>query len=934
MSPIERTVLIVGDSPEDCELYRRCLLPDRQYDYRILTALLGQLGLDLWQRYQPDVVLLDDRLPDMDSLEFIAAGKTLTEQSFLPAIVVTKQGNEAIAQAAIEAGAEEYLVKEQITAESLRLAINSTIKTVGLRTQLQLKNQLAKTESTTEEVVSDSQHQLRLALEASRMGTWNWNILAGQMQLSASMESLLGLSAGEFDGCFATFIDYLHPDDRKDVQQALHAAVAAGTDYDIVFRVVLANAKIRWILSKGKVCDDRTGQPIRMAGIALDITERKRATEAVKESEERFRQLAENIDAVFWIVDLPDRRINYVSPAYQRLWGLNPQSLYADREAWVNLIHPEERESIEKAFREKAAGGKFDEEYRIVLPDRTVRWVRDRCFPIEDEAGRIYRFTGIAEDITDRKQAETALQQSEARYRYLADAIPQLVWTCDARGFTDYASQRLCDYTGLTVEQALGFGWLSKVHPDDVKMAQQVWQTAVTRGIFYRHEYRFRRAADGSYRWHLVLGLPVKDEQGRVVKWFGTCTDVHDRKELEVERERILQLEKSARAELERTNRIKDEFLAVLSHELRSPLNPILGWTKLLQTRKFDGAKTAEALAIIERNAKLQIQLIDDLLDIAKILRGKLSLNAAPVNLKLLVESAIETVETAAAAKSIAISAVLPNIGQVSGDAVRLQQIVWNLLSNAIKFTPNGGRVEIRIERIDEEAKIVVSDTGKGIKSDFLPHIFESFCQEDASVTRKHGGLGLGLAIVYSLVELHGGSIAADSKGEGQGATFTVRLPLLKAEPEVKQPEEILKPECDLRGIRVLTIDDEADSRELVTALLAEYGAQVMAVTSQSEFLEAVDSFAPDVLVSDIGMPEVDGYTLLKQVRCLSSHRGGKIPAIALSAYARVEDYQRALAAGFQIHLSKPVDPAVLAAAIFDLWKYDATVEITSPTKL
>lgn len=918
MSPIERTVLIVDDNSENWELYRRCLLRDKEHKYQVLTAQLGQFGLDLWQRHQPDVVLLADRLPDMAILEFIAAGKALTKQPFLSAIVITREGNEAIAREAIEAGAKEYLVKEQITTESLRLAINSTIETVKLRTQLQLQNQLAKAERTNKEVLPDSEEQLGLALEAARMGAWNWNILTGQMQWSTNMEVLFGLSPGEFDGSFATFIHCLHPDDREDVQKALHAALSTGTHYDIVFRVVLPNGRIRWTLNKGKVYDDRTGQPIRMAGVALDITERKRAAEDLRESEERFRQLAENIDAVFWIVDFPNRQISYVSPAYERLWGLNPESLYASQQAWVNSIHPEERVSIERAFQEKAAEGKFDEEYRIILPDGTVRWVRDRCFPLKDDSGMIYRLTGITEDITDRKQAEAALQQSESRYRYLADAIPQLVWTCNADGFTDYANQRLCDYTGLNAEQALGVGWLSKVHPDDAQMARQVWQTAVATGTFYQHEYRFRRATDGSYRWHLVLGLPVKDEPGRVVKWFGTCTDVHDRKELEVERDRILQLEKSARAELERTNRIKDEFLAVLSHELRSPLNPILGWTKLLQTRKFDAVKTTEALAIIERNAKLQIQLIDDLLDIAKILRGKLSLNAAPVNLKILIEAAIDTVQTAAAAKSILMHSLLPNIGQVSGDAVRLQQIVWNILSNAIKFTPNGGKVEIRLDRVDDRAQIEVSDTGKGIKSDFLPHIFESFCQEDASVTRKHGGLGLGLAIVYSLVELHGGTIVADSSGEGQGATFTVKLPLLNVEPEV-QSEETLKPECDLRGIRVLAIEDRLDSRELLKVLLAEYGAQVMAVASKSEFLEALDSFKPDVLVSDIGMPEIDGYTLLRQVRCLSADRGGKIPAIALSAYAREEDYQRALAAGFQMHLSKPIDPSILVAAIFDL---------------
>jgi nitrogen-specific signal transduction histidine kinase/CheY-like chemotaxis protein len=363
---------------------------------------------------------------------------------------------------------------------------------------------------------------------------------------------------------------------------------------------------------------------------------------------------------------------------------------------------------------------------------------------------------------------------------------------------------------------------------------------------------------------------------------------------LEVERDRLLQLERTARETAERANRIKDEFLAILSHELRSPLNPILGWAKLLQTRKFDEIKTAEALATIERNAKLQTQLIDDLLDVAKILRGKLSMDTTPVNLAFVIESAIDTVRTAAVSKSILLHPVLPNIGQVSGDSARLQQIVWNLLSNAIKFTPKEGRVEIRLQRVQDQAYIIVSDTGIGINPDFLPHIFESFRQEDVSITRKYGGLGLGLAIVRQLVEAHGGTITAESPGEGLGATFTVRLPLLNIEPEIKQTDDLPQQALDLTGIRVLAVDDDPDARELLTVLLAQYGAKVLTVASAASVLANLESFQPDVLVSDIGMPEVDGYSLIKQIRTLTPEKGGQIPAIALTAYAREDDQQRA----------------------------------------
>jgi CheY-like chemotaxis protein/anti-sigma regulatory factor (Ser/Thr protein kinase) len=294
-------------------------------------------------------------------------------------------------------------------------------------------------------------------------------------------------------------------------------------------------------------------------------------------------------------------------------------------------------------------------------------------------------------------------------------------------------------------------------------------------------------------------------------------------------------------------------------------------------------------------------------------------MDSVPVNLAFVIESALDTVRTASVSKSIELHSVLPNLGQVSGDSGRLQQIVWNLLSNAIKFTPRGGRVEIRLERLGDQAQITVSDTGKGINPDFLPHIFESFRQEDVSTTRKYGGLGLGLAIVRSLVEAHGGTISAESPGEGQGATFIVQLPLLNAEPEMEPVEELSIKELDLTGIRVLTIDDEADVRNLFSVLLNAYGAEVLSVASAAEVLASLESFQPDVLISDIGMPEVDGYTLLQQVRSLPPAKGGQIPAIAMTAYAREEDHQRCLAAGFQQHISKPIDVDRLVQAVWEL---------------
>ncbi|MEH2270638.1 MAG: PAS domain S-box protein [Nostoc sp.] len=396
-----------------------------------------------------------------------------------------------------------------------------------------------------------------------------------------------------------------------------------------------------------------------------------------------------------------------------------------------------------------------------------------------------------------------------------------------------------------------------------------------------------------------------------------------------MERARLYEAEQTARKAAENANRIKDEFLAVLSHELRSPLNPILGWSKLLQTKKLDEKTIPQALKTIERNAKLQAQLIEDLLDISRILQGKISLNIYPVDLTSVISAAMETVRLSAEAKSIEMHISLePNLGQVLGDSSRLQQIVWNLLSNAVKFTPEGGRVDIRVSSCanfnsapstHNSALIQVSDTGKGIDPNFLPYVFEYFRQENSSTTRKFGGLGLGLAIVRHLVELHGGTVQVESEGEDRGATFTVRLPLIQNQLEIKQDSSDSEPYSNLNGVKILVVDDDTDTREFIAFLLEQYGANVTAVTSANEALATLAQSLPDILLSDIGMPDVDGCMFMRQLRTLPPEQGGQIRAIALTAYAGEMNAQQVLRAGFNKHIAKPVEPAELINAIANL---------------
>jgi signal transduction histidine kinase/ActR/RegA family two-component response regulator len=414
--------------------------------------------------------------------------------------------------------------------------------------------------------------------------------------------------------------------------------------------------------------------------------------------------------------------------------------------------------------------------------------------------------------------------------------------------------------------------------------------------------------------------------------FLASLRDVTDRKRAEEARAQLIR-EQAARAEAERVSRMKDEFLATVSHELRTPLHAILGWAKLLHSRNLDEASRRRALETIERNAKVQAQIIEDLLDVSRIVCGKLRLDLQPAELAPIINAAIDVMRPAADAKSIRLPAPLDaRVGLVLVDPNRMQQVIWNLISNAIKFTPSGGQVEVRLERTDSAVLISVSDTGIGISPEFLPHVFEHFRQADGSSTRNYGGLGLGLAIAWHLVKLHGGEIFAESKGQGEGATFRVKLPLA----DFRYQQNILAEHSEshghnnhltdlgaISGIRVLVVDDEQDARELISFILIQSGLEVRAVATVAEALHEFIEWRPDILISDISMPTEDGYMLIQQIRAIETESDcpKAIPAVALTAYAREEEHMRVLTAGYQVHLSKPVEPPHLIRIIANLAK-------------
>ena len=535
--------------------------------------------------------------------------------------------------------------------------------------------------------------------------------------------------------------------------------------------------------------------------------------------------------------------------------------------------------------------------------------------------------------LIQQKEREELQRRNEERFRTLTDSMPLSVVACRPDGVPFYCNRFWREYAGLVGKPGETIASPGLIHEDEREMVATSWAEAVRTRRAFETQYRIRRASDKAFRWHLARAVPELDDHRRVLGWISTLIDIHEQKLAADARGELLEREKRAREAAEAANRMKDEFLATVSHELRTPLTAILGWIRMIRTGMLDEAKIPRALETIERNAVAQTDLIEDILDVSRIITGKLRLKMRGIDMAAVTRAAMDTVRPAADSKSVSLDEnIAEDLGKFVGDPDRLQQVIWNLLSNAIKFTPKDGRVTLRVARVSSHVEIEVQDTGSGIAPDFLPYVFDRFRQEDGASTRQHGGLGLGLAIVKHLVELHGGTIAARSEGPGKGATFLVRMPIRAIQivepaqpfvPRVAGSDPSDGPEApnalSLEGLNVLFVDDQPDARELVSELFRHYGATVTAVADTGEAYRLFQAAPPDVLVSDIGLPDNDGYSLIRKVRELPAKRGGRVPAVAVTGFARAEDSKKALAEGFQVFLTKPVEPAELVSLVASL---------------
>lgn len=920
--------ILLADDNADMRDYVKRLLSQR---YEVEAVTDGIAALNAIRRSPPNLVLTDVMMPGLDGFELLRALRTDLKTQQIPVILLSARAGEEARIEGLEAGADDYLTKP-FSARELLARVEGTLKLAQRRQELgKLERSLRQEMETILSSISDGFFVL----------DHNWCYTYANDQLCQMArkrrEELLGHNNWE-----------LFPDAvNTDVYVQFHRALNEQTSIQFEYLYSTWNLWFEY-----RVYPSEQGITV----FARDITDHKRAelnTQFLNQLDAQLRQLS-TADEMHW--EVMNRLGEYLN-VDRCVWH------DIDPEKGLAIVHQDWRRQTAKSvlgrhllsdFILPNLLAQYQAGQTIVVADVTThpdtaplaanyalygtrafiavpclyegRWVA--LVVVNAKTARNWRADEVAllQDITTRlwsmieyTRAVGELRQSEAELRHLANAMPQIVWITRDDGFLEFINYRWTEYTGLSLEQSRDWALMERViPPEDVQRLYADFTQAQQTRSPYESEFRLIQP-NGCSRYFLCRAMPIKDEQGQVRKWYGTSTDITELKQLEAQRNQLLAQEQAAREVAETANRLKDEFLAVLSHELRSPLNPILGWSKLLQKGKLDKAKTALALATIERNAKLQSELIEDLLDVSRILQGKLSLNASQVNLVSTIRAALETVHLAAEAKSIRIEATLDPVGQVWGDATRLQQVIWNLLSNAVKFTDPGGRVRIRLEQVGDWAAIAVSDTGKGIHPDFLPYVFEYFRQEDGTTTRKFGGLGLGLAIVRHLVELHGGTVQADSPGEGLGARFTVKLPLLPVQLEREIDGLFSEAVLDLNGVQVLAIDDEFDSREFVVFLLEQAGAKVITATSVTEGLAAFRECHPDVVLSDIGMPDRDGYMLMQQIRALSPEEGGNVPAIALTAYAGDFNQRQALQAGFQQHLAKPIEPDELIKAIATL---------------
>ncbi len=762
--------------------------------------------------------------------------------------------------------------------------------------------------------------------------------LNGIIQSSnASCERIFGYSEAELVG---RSILVLIPPERHTEEDMILGKMRKGEriEHFETVRVAQDGRKLDISLSVSPIKDD-TGTIVGVAKVARDITEQKRLANELAAQQQWFRVTLGSIgDAV--IASDANGRVTFLNPPAEALTGWTARDAAGRDLAEVfQIINEKTRKTVGNpaglVMRTGAVVGLANHTV-LIHRDGSERPIADSAAPIRDDTGSVIGAVLVFRDVTEQRRAEDDIAEQREWFETTLESIGDAVIATDVQGRIAFMNPVAEHLTGWRLGDAREHACdevFRIVNENTRAIVDSPVARVLAEGVVVGlANHTVLIAADGSERPIDDSGAPIRNRSGRIVGVVLVFRDVTERRRADLEkrvvaaeRERLLEAERAARSDAERANRVKDEFVAMVSHELRTPLNAILGWTQLMAQTSRDEDLVRRGIDVIGRNTRIQAQLISDLLDMSRIVSGKLRITIEKVNVRSLVQAAIDTVLQAAEAKQITIHQELDPTADVAGDPARLQQVAWNLLLNAVKFTPDGGSIFVRVRQAGSDVEITVRDTGVGIREDFLPHIFERFEQGDPSITRRFGGLGLGLSIAKHLVDLHGGTIGAASPGEGKGASFTVVLPAgtfaansARAINAGGATDSATHESDALNGMRILIVEDEKDTLDFISRFLVSYGAEVVAAASAKEAIALVSTAGANVLISDIGLPDVDGYELLQRIRRLDASAGG-IPAIALTAYARAEDRMLAFRAGYQAHLAKPVEPSQLVATIVDL---------------
>jgi len=776
----------------------------------------------------------------------------------------------------------------------------------------------------------------RRAERGARAAVWDWDPQTGTYE-TAVLGSLFGIE--DCKGCISDekIEAIVHPEDRALYRQALARAHEKHEPFRAEFRIQHPKLGPRWLAATGELLSKSRGGRW-VSGVTIDVTDRKLAEAAAAHQREWFQVTLRSIgDAV--IASDREGHVTFMNPVAETLTGWTVAEALGRPLAEVfHIINEKTREPVEnpadKVMRVGVVIG-LANHTALISRDGQERPIADSAAPIQGEDGVVLGVILVFHDVSAERHAADAVAEQREWFQRTLESIGDGVIASDVRGRIVFMNPVAEYLTGCRLDEVSGHDCADvfRIVNETTRATVESPVGRVLRegSIVGLANHTTLISSSGVARPIDDSGAPIRSRDGRIVGVVLVFRDVSERRTAEIEkqaivyeRERLLESERAARSEAQRATRLKDEFVATLSHELRTPLNVIFGWVHVLKSGATDANTLQQAIDVIDRAARTQAQLVSDLLDMSRILSGKMHLDVRSIEITAVIDAALETVKPAADAKQIEIERRLEPVPPVVADPSRLQQVVWNLVSNAVKFTPKGGRVTVVVRRVDELAEVAIIDSGIGIRPEFLEHVFERFRQGDGSATRQFGGLGLGLSIVKQLVELHGGSVTVESQGEGRGATFRVKLPIgsgragpvpiAGADDLHKRIEAVARER--LKELRILVVEDERDTMEFIVRLLQECGASVSEASSGAEALLLLNATRPDVIVCDIGMPGMDGYTLIQRIRSSADPRVARVPAIALTAFARPEDRTRALRAGYQAHLVKPMDPAELIATL------------------